>query len=629
MWQNLNLITFAHSKIYSMGMDRNTLIGFGLIGALLITMFVINSKSRLAYEGEQKRIADSIAALKPKTDTAAARLDVNKADSARITQQQQTGFEPATTTAQLVEVQNDVMTITFSNKGAQPVKVLLKKFKKADGSPVILQQGSFNKFSYTFNSGLNKTSQTDDVFFTTQPLVTNADKSQTLTFSSKDSSGKQLLHQYTIRAADYIIDLNISLTGANQLFTQNIVNILWQAETEQIEQDHAYELTQTHITYNENGDYDFEYVGKGDNLKFKKPVDWVSVKQQFFITALIAKNKFNSANIEWTIPADSGNYIARAVTNASITLPAANTASVPLQFYFGPSDYNILKKYDNKMENIVPYGSGIFSFVKYINRYFLLPVFDFLQKHVASMGMVILLLTLLIRLITSPILYKSYLSGAKMKVLKPEVDALKAKYKDDQQAFGMEQMKLWRSAGVSPLGGCLPALLQIPIFMSLYYFFQSNIDLRGKNFLWAKDLAAYDSIYNLPFSIPFYGDHVSLFTITATLTSLLISIYSMSSMQDNSNPVMKYMPYIFPVLLLGVFNTLPSALTWYYTVSNTITLILQIVIQKYIINHDKIMEQMIENRKKPVKKSKMQERIEAMQESQKKLQDMKNKSPKK
>jgi YidC/Oxa1 family membrane protein insertase len=281
------------------------------------------------------------------------------------------------------------------------------------------------------------------------------------------------------------------------------------------------------------------------------------------------------------------------------------------------------------MENLVPYGSGVFAFVKYINRYFLLPVFNFIQKHVASMGIVILLLTLLIRLITSPILYKSYLSGAKMKVLKPEVDALKEKYKDDQQAFGMEQMKLWRSAGVNPLGGCLPALLQIPIFMSLYYFFQSNIDLRGKNFLWANDLAAYDSIYNLPFSIPFYGDHVSLFTLTATLTSLLISVYSMSNMQDNSNPVMKYMPYIFPVLLLGVFNTLPAALTWYYTVSNTITLILQIVIQKYIINHDKIMAQMNENRKKPVKKSKLQEKMEAMQQSQKKLQDMKTKTTKK
>lgn len=256
----------------------------------------------------------------------------------------------------------------------------------------------------------------------------------------------------------------------------------------------------------------------------------------------------------------------------------------------------------------------------------MLPVFNFLQSNMASMGIVILLLTLLIRLITSPILYKSYLSGAKMKVLKPEVDALREKYKDDQQTFGMEQMKLWKSAGVSPLGGCLPALLQIPIFMSLYYFFQSNIDLRGKEFLWAKDLAAYDSIATIPFSIPFYGDHVSLFTLLAVITSLLISLYSMNSMQDNSNPMMKYMPYIFPVLLLGVFNKLPSALTWYYTISNTITLVLQFVIQKYIIDHQKIMVQIAENRKKPVKKSKMQERIDAMQESQKKLKEMNKKN---
>ena len=285
------------------------------------------------------------------------------------------------------------------------------------------------------------------------------------------------------------------------------------------------------------------------------------------------------------------------------------------------------------MENMVPYGSGVFSFVKYINRYFLLPVFDFLQKNIASMGIVILLLTLLIRLITSPILYKSYLSGAKMKVLKPEVDALKAKFTDktgqlDQQAFSMEQMKLWKTAGVSPLGGCLPALLQIPIFMSLYYFFQSNIDLRGKSFLWSNDLASYDSILKIPFNIPFYGDHVSLFTLTAVITSMLISIYSMSNMQDNSNPVMKYMPYIFPVLLLGVFNNLPSALTWYYTISNTITLILQIVIQKYVINHEKILVQINENRKKPVKKSKIAEKVEAMQESQRKLQALKNKTSK-
>jgi len=225
------------------------------------------------------------------------------------------------------------------------------------------------------------------------------------------------------------------------------------------------------------------------------------------------------------------------------------------------------------------------------------------------------------------------LSGAKMKVLKPEVDALKAKFTDkagqlDQQAFSMEQMKLWKTAGVSPLGGCLPAVLQIPIFMSLYYFFQSNIDLRGKSFLWSNDLASYDSILKLPFAVPFYGDHVSLFTLTAVITSMLISIYSMSNMQDNSNPVMKYMPYIFPVLLLGVFNNLPSALTWYYTISNSITLILQIVIQKYVINHEKILVQINENRKKPVKKSKIAEKVEAMQESQRKLQELKNKTSK-
>jgi YidC/Oxa1 family membrane protein insertase len=410
------------------------------------------------------------------------------------------------------------------------------------------------------------------------------------------------------------------------------MKLLWQTQSPKIEKTMQYERQQTHIGFVQDGKFDFEYLGNsGNEKKFEQPVDWIAVKQQFFVTALINKNKFQSATAQWTVPDSSMHVIAQTTSsfNLNVAVTAGN-AKIPLQIYYGPSDYNVLKTFDNKLENIVPYGSGIFAFVKYINRHILLPVFDLLRKNVASMGIVILLLTLVIRLLTSPILYKSYLSGAKMKVLKPEVDVLKAKFTDksgtlDQQAFSMEQMKLWKSAGVSPLGGCLPALLQIPIFMSLYYFFQSNISLRGQSFLWAKDLSAYDSIYNLPFNIPFYGDHVSLFTLTATLTSLLISVYSMSNMQDNSNPVMKYMPYIFPVLLLGVFNGLPSALTWYYTVSNTITLILQIVIQKYIIDHDKILAQIEENKKKPVKQSKLQERIQAMQEANKKVQDLKNK----
>jgi YidC/Oxa1 family membrane protein insertase len=618
-----------------MGMDRNTVIGFVLIGALLITMLFINNRSKSTYEADQRRIADSIAATLPKVDSVKYKADVAKADSQRVASQTQGFQQPAVVAAADVVLENDVMKVTFNTKGAQPKIAELKNYKKFDSTNVLVQSGSFNKFSYKINTAGNQSAETENLVFAAQPVVINADKSQTISFTTGDSTGtKQITHQYTIHPGQYMIDLNIIIKGADQLFTQNTMGILWQTEASRVERDFKYELTQSHVGYVKDGAFDFEYAGKGDSKSFSQPVSWVGVKQQFFIAALVAKNKFESGTTEWKVPSDSNSFILHTTSNFKVALPqGSQRATVPLQFYYGPSDYNVLKQYNNKMEEIVPYGTGIFSFVKYINRYFLLPVFDFLQKHIVSMGIVILLITLMIRLITSPILYKSYLSGAKMKVLKPEVDALKAKFTDksgqlDQQAFSMEQMKLWRTAGVSPLGGCIPALLQIPIFMSLYYFFQSNIGLRGKSFLWANDLASYDSIYKLPFEIPFYGDHVSLFTLTAVATSLLISIYSMSNMQDNSNPLMKYMPYIFPVLLLGVFNKLPAALTWYYTVSNTITLILQIVIQKYVINHEKILLQINENRKKPVKKSKLAERVEAMQESQKKIQELKNKTNK-
>jgi YidC/Oxa1 family membrane protein insertase len=216
-----------------------------------------------------------------------------------------------------------------------------------------------------------------------------------------------------------------------------------------------------------------------------------------------------------------------------------------------------------------------------------------------------------------------------MKALKPELDVLKEKFKDDQQAFSMEQMKLFRTAGVNPLGGCIPALLQIPIFFALYSFFNSQIALRGQSFWWSKDLSSYDHIFTWGFTIPFIGNHLSLFTLLAVGTSLAISLYSMSMTPDQNNPVLKYMPYIFPVMLLGIFNSLPSALTWYYTVSNVITLALQYVIQNYIIDHDKILAKLEENKKKPKSKPKWQERLEQMQETQKKVQDLKTKTTKK
>ncbi len=613
-----------------MGFDRNTVIGFVLIGVLLIGMFYMNSRNRLAYEGEQKRVADSIAAAAPKQDTNAIKRDLLKVDSLNKAQQQINPLNQGVAES-ITTVENDVIKIDFTSKGGQPKAVTLKKYKKYDSSLVKLSSSAFDQLSYAVNSAANATTNTAQLLFVPSPIVTNSDGSKTISFKAGDSSGKTITHQYIIRPNDYMVDFTISFTGADQFFSNNLMAINWQVQVPQIEKDYKYELTQTEVGYHTEGQFDFERSGSGGGESFTKPVNFLAVKQQFFIVALNAKEKFLSASIDWKVASDSSDYIMQTTANAKIKIPAGPTATVPLQMYFGPSDYKVLKTYKNDMEQIVPYGSGVFAFVKYINRHLLLPVFDFISRNVGSMGIVILLLTLFIRLITSPILYKSYLSGAKMKVLKPEVDALKAKFKDpktgemDQQAFSMEQMKLWRTAGVSPLGGCLPALLQIPIFMSLFYFFQSNISLRGKSFLWASDLSTYDTIFKLPFEIPFYGDHVSLFTLTAVFTSLLISLYSMNNMADNSNPVMKYMPYIFPFLLLGVFNKLPAALTWYYTISNIITLVLQIIIQKYIINHDKILAQININKTKPKKQSKFAERLAQMQEQQKQMQSQRKK----
>jgi YidC/Oxa1 family membrane protein insertase len=279
-----------------------------------------------------------------------------------------------------------------------------------------------------------------------------------------------------------------------------------------------------------------------------------------------------------------------------------------------------------RFAKLVNLGQGPYAFVRPINKYIVYPIFDFMKSFAGSFGIAIALLTIIIRLLISPLTYSSYLSGAKMKVLRPEIATLREKYGKDQQQMSMEQMKLFREAGVNPLGGCIPALLQIPIFFALYSFFNSNVDLRAQGFLWADDLSAYDVIINFGVHIPLLGSHLSLFTITAVITSFLISLYSMSITPDQSNPVLKYMPYIFPVFLLFIFNRLPAALTWYYTVSNLITLALQFVILNYIIDHDKILAKIDANRKKPKKKSKWQERFEQMQEQQKKLRDTQQKS---
>ncbi len=608
-------------------MDRNTVIGFVLLALLFIGYFYYSSQGRLALEKEKQHVQDSIARLHPKADTITKVAIVNNATSAKQDSGSSNIKQDTTGKEQLITLENKVLKITFTNKGGQPQKVELKDFKTFDKQPLIIIDSNFSGISYAINTGANQTAQTSDLLFTPSDIQTSGDGSKMISFSLQTTDGQTIEHQYSLKPDDYMIGFNIKLNGANSLLTQNTLNLTWQSEAKKQEKDIEWETQQSHVAFVENGDYDYEQLstGKSDDKKLDKPVEWVALKQQFFASSIIAKNKFENAELKWEVPPDTNlHVIAKLTANLRLNVREQD-ALIPLQLFYGPGDYKILEGYGNQMYNMVPLGSGIFAFVKYINRGFVMPVFNFLSSKIASFGLVIALLTIIIRLLISPLTYQSYLSGAKMKLLKPEIDSLKVKYGDDKQAFGMEQMKLFRSAGVNPLGGCIPALLQIPIFFALYNFFNANITLRGQSFLWAKDLSSYDSIYNLPFTIPFYGNHISLFTILAVITSLLISLYGMANMQDNSNPVMKYMPFIFPVILLGVFNRLPSSLTWYYTVSNAITLLIQFVIQKYIIDHEKILAKLEENKKKPVSKNKWQEKITAMQESNKKLQDMQQK----
>jgi YidC/Oxa1 family membrane protein insertase len=473
---------------------------------------------------------------------------------------------------------------------------------------------------YSINTGQNMTANVSDLYFDSAKEVRNADGSQTISYQLPTPAGESLVHTFTIRPDNYLVDWNVEVGNPGALFYQNMFNLSWRTELNKTQRSVSYERRLGSVGYYEN-DGGFDYMVAHNEHTLDKPVQWVAVSQQFFNTTLIAKHGFSSGEIHLAKEtADTSDVVERAQVDLQAKIPSLASAVLPMQLYYGPNDFHILDKQAPGMTRIIDLGRGVYSFVRPINVYIIMPVFSFFKSNIASYGLAILLLTLFIRLITSPLVYSSYLSGAKMKALRPEIEAMKKRVGNDQQQVGMEQMKLFREAGVNPLGGCIPALLQIPIFFALYSFFNSNIGLRGVDFLWSHDLSSYDSLVNFGFSIPAYGDHISLFALTAVATSFLISLYGMSMTPDQSNPAMKYMPYIMPVFLLLFFNNLPSALTWYYTVSNLITLCLQFVIQHYIIDHEKILAKLQENRSKPKAKSKWQERLQQMQEAQKEAQ---------
>jgi len=505
-------------------MDRNTVIGFVLLAILLFAYLFISTKNSKELEVQKRRYDDSVAIASAQKQAITAKKDSIKVNAVQDTTAKGKLFNGVEKT---LTVENEVLKITFTNKGAQAQSVQLKKYRSVDSSLVELENSETDNLSYTINteSADRRSAPTSDLFFNEGSIEKKPDGSQVVTYEMMVAPGETIVHQYTLKPNNYLVDWNVQLTGIDKMLMQNAFNLQWKLRAVQHEKYAKYERQQSQILFLQDDGYDF--IATKLEKKFDKPVQWISVKQQFFNTTLVAKNKFESGQIQWTHSTadDTTNLITQATASFNTKVAAGTIANIPMQIYYGPNDYKILRNIGvPDMDKIVNLGQQMYSFVRPINQFIIMPVFNFFKSFIGSYGLVIALLTIFIRLVTSPLVYTSYLSGAKMKALRPELDILKKKF-PDQQTFGMEQMKLFREVGVNPLGGCIPALLQIPIFFALYSLFNSSLALRGENFLWAKDLSTFDVIAKLPFTIPAFGDHISLFTITAVATSFLISIY--------------------------------------------------------------------------------------------------------
>ncbi len=602
--------------------DKNTVIGFVLLAGLFFAYFWYTDKQQKEMQAYKKHIDDSVMLVKTMAEKKAAEKNPSIVDTTVASKV----VVADSVKEQFTTLENELVAVRFSNKGGQVVGVTLKKY--SNSKKQLVQLGDSTTLDYPVNVGNNQTVQIKQVVFqTVNTIPVGNDGVKKLEFIYTAANGKKVKHQFSLSPNKYNIDWNVQLEGADQLLTNGVINFTWDAHSYQQERTSEYERQISNVCFAEGNEFD--YISAKTSWAFQKPIQWVGLVQQFFSTTIYAKQGFASGKIDWQRKTDSSNGLAALQTQFQSKVTGA-LVNIPLSLYYGPNEYQILKKQEApEMDKIVNLGRDLYSFVRPINKYIIMPVFDFFAGFVTNFGWVVLLLTIFIRLVTSPLTYSSYLSSAKMKVLKPELDEIKKRLGTDQQGFAMEQMKLFREAGVNPLGGCIPALLQIPIFFALYSFFNSNISLRGQAFLWSQDLSSYDVIAKLPFHVPMgFGDHISLFTLTAVITSVFISVYNMSMTPTQDNPALKYMPYIFPVMLLFIFNKLPSALTWYYTVSNIVTLLLQLIIQKFIINHDKILADIDVKRKTPKKKSNWQSKYEQMMDAQKKVQALKDKHKK-
>ena len=634
-------------------MDKKSIIGIAVVALLFFGFAYFNTQEQKKYQEEmaawqayQDSVALATRPVVPAADsvalTAGGQDPVQAAEAARERRVAALGeYLAAARDAEeeLFVVENDVMAVTFSTRGGQIRDVLLKDYTKyaprgERNIPVSLMDPATARFDLSFyvKNGLNNVKvNTMEYVFTPSAVETTADGAKAVRMRLPISENAALEYEYLIYdtkapARDYLVDFDVRLVNMSaEMANQTTIGIDWSNSSYQNERGFKNENMYTTVAYRFPGETSIEELSMSDEERSKEittSVNWVAFKQQYFSSVFIAPQNLSYADVGFTTAQPGSGYIKDF--SARMTVPyTAQTEGYDFAFYFGPNKYSILKKVgdtdaadgDLYLERLIPLGWGIFG---WINRWCVIPVFDFLRNYIPSFGVIILILAVLIRLVISPMTYKSYVSMAKMRLIKPQVDELAKKYPKQEDAMKRQQatMELYKKAGINPMGGCIPMLIQMPILIAMFRFFPASIELRGQSFLWAGDLSSYDSVLDLPFSIPFYGDHVSLFALLMALSTFGYSYYSYQQTASSQPQMagMKFMMlYLMPLMLLFWFNDYSSGLCYYYLLSNLLTIGQTLIIRR-MVDDTKIQAIMQANaaRKSNGKKSKFQQRYEEL-----------------
>lgn len=585
-------------------MEKNQVIGLILISLLFIIYFQFFAP-RPVVKPPQKQASLS-------RDEGPAKAEVADTPERIAAWAEKYGIFASVANGQEKEVvlENEVMKVTLTSKGGSVKEVLLKDYRTHDQQPLVLLDEQSSKMGFDFTAN-NSKMNTNELFFETNDHSKNVSEGEVahITFTLSLAPDKYIQQIFSMSGNRYELDYQVKVVGLASYFDEKVVHFVWNDRVKRVEQDLKESRNKTTVNYY-LAKGSFDYLSERSDTKEEKtlgsPIKWVSVKQKFFTVGIIAETPFEGGYITAAIPPDR-NSVKLATMRLAVPLETLVQEQGKFTFYFGPNNYQILKKVTQGFSSNVSLGWPV---VKWINQFLIIPIFNFLEKYISNYGIIIFLLVIIIKILLIPLSYKSYMAMAEMKALKPALDAIKTKHKDDLQKIQMEQITLYREMGISPLSGCIPVLLQIPILLAMFNFFPNSIELRQQSFLWAKDLSTYDSILNLPFTIPWYGNHVSLFTLLMTASTIL---YTWSNNQvTTAHGPMKTMSYIMPITFMFVVNTLPAGLSFYYFISNVVTFSQQALIRKFI-DEEKIHKKLEENKKKKnknKKKSRFQFRLE-------------------